>query len=148
MNVPVELPPIDSTMPAIDVDTDWLARSVRQSLTSGNDGTRGGEGSPSGGTVAIAERGAIAMPGNPRPDYPHVLRAARVEGEVLAEFVIDTAGRVERRSVRIIGSSHPLFEAAVREVIPQLRFLPAEAGGRKVRQLVRQPFGFRVETVP
>jgi hypothetical protein len=30
----------------------------------------------------------------------------------------------------------------VRAVLPALRFLPAEAGGRRVRQLVRQPFTF------
>ena len=85
------------------------------------------------------------MPGSGSPRYPDILRSAGVEGEVLAQFVVDTLGRVEPGSFKVIRKSHDLFEAAVRSALPQMRFLPAEVGGRKVKQLVQQPFVFALQ---
>lgn len=76
--------------------------------------------------------------------YPAELRAAGTSGQVIAQFVVDTAGRVEPSSFKVIESSHETFTAAVRAAIPDAVFQPAETGGRKVRQLVQQPFVFRV----
>ena len=45
---------------------------------------------------------------------------------------------------RGLKSSHELFPAAVRNALPSMRFLPAEVGGRKVKQLVQQPFTFAI----
>jgi protein TonB len=149
VTVPIEIPPVDPAAPVIDGSTDWLSESARRSLTSGGDTAgRGAESRPRRGAIAIAERGALALPGNPRPRYPEVLRAAALAGTVLAEFVVDTSGAIEMATVQIIASDHPLFERAVRDILPHLRFLPAEAGGRKVGQLVRQPFEFRLARVP
>jgi protein TonB len=63
---------------------------------------------------------------------------------VLAEFVIDSAGRPEMASFVAIESTHPLFTAAVRDALTRMRFAPAEVGGRKVRVRVRLPFEFRI----
>ena len=73
-----------------------------------------------------------------------MLRTAAVEGEVLIDCVVDTSGAIDPASVRVIDSDHDAFTAAVREVLPRLRFAPAEAGGRRVRQWVRIPFEFRL----
>lgn len=75
-------------------------------------------------------------------EYPPLLRASRSPGRVVAEFVVDTLGRVEDAHVGIVASSDPLFSAAVRESAATARFSPAMRGGRRVRQLVRQPFEF------
>lgn len=88
------------------------------------------------------ERSVLPNAGNPLPRFPEVLRAGGVEGRVLVQFVVDTTGRVEPGSIRFIASSHDLYEAAVRGVLPRYRFQAAEVGGRKVRQLVQMPFGF------
>ena len=61
---------------------------------------------------------------------------------MLVEFVVDTLGRVEPGSLQVLQSEHELFTSSVREVAPRLRFMAAEARGRKVRQLVRLPFRF------
>ena len=37
-----------------------------------------------------------------------------------------------------------MFSLAVKNALPRMRFLPAEVGGRKVKQLVQQPFGFNI----
>ena len=76
--------------------------------------------------------------------YPQSLRAAHVEGTVLAEFVVDTLGQVEPDQFEIIGSTDPLFSDAVRDAIRSAGYVPAMRGGRRVRQLVRQPFEFRI----
>ena len=74
--------------------------------------------------------------------YPAALRAAKIHGEVLAQFVVDVHGRVEPGTFKAVKSDHALFTQAVSDALPGLRFEPAEVGGKKVRQLVQQPFTF------
>jgi TonB family protein len=75
--------------------------------------------------------------------YPPALRASGTGGRVIAEFVVDTLGRVEESHFGIVSSTDPLFSAAVRESASSARFSPAVRGGHRVRQLVRQPFDFQ-----
>jgi len=122
-------------------------RSGPQSPAIGPTDAGGGAVAP-GGVYAVGdayvEKPALAAPGSPQPRYPELLRQAGVGGEVVAEFVVDTLGRVEPGTLRVVSSDHALFTAAVSAVLPSLRFLPAEAAGRRVRQLVRQPFSFAI----
>ena len=90
------------------------------------------------------EKPVVAAPGSPQPRYPEILRTAGVEGEVLAQFVVDTTGRVEMNTFKILKSSHDMFIAAVRNAMPNMRFIPAEVGGRRVKQLVQQPYTFAI----
>jgi protein TonB len=91
------------------------------------------------------EKPAMASPGSPNPRYPDILRSAGVEGEVLVQFVVDTLGRAEVGTFKVLRTSHELFAAAVRNTLPNMRFIPAEVGGRKVKQLVQQPFVFAIQ---
>jgi protein TonB len=88
------------------------------------------------------EKPAAAAPTNQPPTYPNQLRAANIEGQVIAKFVVDTNGRADMRTFEIIKSDHDLFTNAVRNSLPNFRFFPAELGGRKVKQLVQMPFVF------
>lgn len=83
-----------------------------------------------------------AVSSAPSPRYPDMLRSANVEGEVLAQFVVDTTGRADMSTFKVLKSSHDLFTNSVRQSLPQYRFLAAEIGGRKVKQLVQMPFVF------
>jgi len=74
--------------------------------------------------------------------YPPSLYAAHTRGTVVAEFVVDGEGRVEKETFGIVSSTHPLFADAVRRAVAGARFTPALKGGRAVRQLVHQPFEF------
>ena len=76
--------------------------------------------------------------------YPDDLRQRGVCGEVLASFVVDTLGRAEMETFRVIKSTDPLFSDAVRRGVAQSRFKPARLRGRTVRQLVQQPFAFKI----
>ena len=82
--------------------------------------------------------------GSAQPRYPDMLRRAKVEGEVLAQFVVNQDGRADVRSLKILKSSHDLFTQAIRNALPQMRFSPALVGGKAVRQLVQQPFSFSI----
>ena len=74
--------------------------------------------------------------------YPPSLFAAGVEGSVVAEFVVGADGELEPETFSIVSATHPLFVAAVSQALEQARYEPALKGGRRVRQLVHQPFSF------
>jgi len=110
----------------------------------------GGSGPPNASgdqplTEPFVDQAVVALPGS-SPRYPSLLQSAGVEGDVRAQFVVDTLGRVEPASVRILESTHENFAQAVRDALGRARFVPAKAGGRKVRQLVEQPFSFKLTT--
>jgi periplasmic protein TonB len=90
------------------------------------------------------EKQVAPMPNNAAPRYPDMLRSANVEGEVLAQFVVDTLGRAEMNTFKVLKSSHDLFTNAVKSALPNMRFYAAEVGGRKVKQLVQMPFQFNL----
>jgi len=83
-------------------------------------------------------------PGSRAPRYPVELKASGVQGEVLAQFIVDTLGMPDMDSFKVLRSHHGRFTDAVREALPDMRFTPAEMNGRKVRQLVQQPFVFAI----
>ena len=76
------------------------------------------------------------------PRYPFPLRRAGVGGGATLQFMIDATGRVEMESVQLLADTDPLFALACREILPDMRFIPAEYAGRNVRELVRMPFMF------
>lgn len=76
--------------------------------------------------------------------YPEDLRQARVQGRVLVEAVLDTLGRAEPLSIRIVSSPHPGFDGPARGYMRWARFRPARVGGRPVRVLVRLPIDFKL----
>lgn len=90
------------------------------------------------------ERPVMQAPNSATPVYPDVLRQAGVEGEVLVSFVVDTSGRVELSSFKVIRATHEFFATAVKNALPRMRFIPAELGTHKVRQLVQQPYSFTI----
>lgn len=91
------------------------------------------------------QKPAVQLPGFGAPVYPAALRAARVGGEVQAQFVVSEKGEPEVSTFKVLMSTNELFVAAVRSALPNMRFDPAEAGGKKVKQLVHQSFIFRLD---
>ena len=145
--IPDVLPPIDLSRKVTD-EADFSGVGVAGGVASGVVGAPLPEARHESQPYFEfqVEKVVVARPDNPRPYYPEMLRLAGVTGEVRVQYVVDTLGRVEAKSIRILASSHDLFASAVREVLPRQRFLPAEIGGRKVRMLVQQPFSFTLST--
>jgi TonB family protein len=91
------------------------------------------------------DKHAASVPGTIRLRYPAALQAQNVEGKVTAQFVVDTTGRAEMSTWKVLESSHDLFSFASRDAVRDAQFVPAEVAGRKVRQLVQLPLAFSLE---
>jgi protein TonB len=76
--------------------------------------------------------------------YPPSLYAEGTEGNVIAEFVVDSTGRVDPATIGIVAASHPLFAESVRLALRTAAYRPASRRGARVSQLVQQPFAFTV----
>src|SRR5882672_8642000 len=72
------------------------------------------------------ERQVTTAPGSPQPRYPETLKNANIEGEVLAQFIVDTMGRAEMVTFKVLKSSHAGFTQSVMNVLPTMKFNPAE----------------------
>ena len=81
---------------------------------------------------------------SPPARYPDILRQAGIEGRVLVEVVIDTTGHAERGSMRILTSTHQLFEGPAREVVQGSTYSPGKIQGRAVRVRVQVPINFTI----
>jgi len=146
LTAPVEIPDV---IPDID-----LSKKVTDEADFSGKGVAGGvaKGKEGGAVVQSdqpyfefqVEKPVVPAPGSISPRYPDMLRQAGVEGEVLAQFVVDTTGKAEPGSLKILKSSHDMFVQSVKNALPQMKFIPAEVGGRKVKQLVQQPFTFSI----
>jgi TonB family protein len=88
------------------------------------------------------ERQAHDLPKGPQPKYPDALRSAGVEGNVTAQFIIDSAGQPVVGSFKALKSSHWLFTLAIFSALPDYRFEPAQVKGHPVAELVQFSFGF------
>jgi protein TonB len=141
IKVPDVLPDIDLSKKVTD-EADFSGKGVQGGIAKG----------VVGGTAPVntdqpyfefqVEKQVSTAPGSPQPRYPDMLKSANVEGEVLAQFVVDTTGRAEMNTFKVLKSSHELFTQAVRNALGNMKFYPAEIGGRKVKQMVQQPFTF------
>ena len=141
--IPDVLPPISSG-PVIDDASRLLI--IAGAIT--HDSTQ------AGGHSSVADPNAIRLPDQVermatlrsvvRPMYPEQLRLAGIGGRVVVRFVVDTLGLVEHESIVVREASHARFENAVRDVLPRMRFTPAQLDGHPVRMLVEMPFEFAI----
>jgi protein TonB len=91
------------------------------------------------------EKRVVPAAANRKPRYPYQMLSRGIETNFNVTFVVDTAGVVDQETVELPRSVQEEFMRAVSEVLLAWRFVPAELGGRRVRQRVLQPFTFRVE---
>jgi protein TonB len=139
-------PDVDIKVPSIDI-SDVVSKPgdfSHGAIASASNGEQESGGGPAGAPFRAdqVEKQVGVSPGNTPPRYPDVLRSSGVEGQVIAEFVVDEQGRAEEGSLRFVRSDNRLFEEPVRVALFRMRFIPAEVGGVKVRQLVQMPFVF------
>ena len=78
------------------------------------------------------------------PPYPEFLKQAGTQGRVLIQAVIDTSGRAEPNSVRILQSPNSAFDPGSRNWILHALFRPARVHGRAVRVLIQVPLDYRI----
>jgi protein TonB len=146
LSAPVEIP---NVIPEIDLskkvtdEADFSGKGVQGGIAKGVEGGKGPV--PQGDQPYFdfqVEKPVVMAPGAQGPAYPDFLRTAGIEGQVLAQFVVDTTGRADMSTFKALKSDNDQFTVAVKNALTRMRFLPAEVGGRKVKQLVQQPFQF------
>jgi outer membrane biosynthesis protein TonB len=137
----------DPKLPTLNVAAD---QPPAESLfATGNTGTSSHDadapaGSDSGEPMFASQvdKPAVEREGNPIPKYPSLLESSRVEGIVLVRFVVDTLGNADMSTLTVLEASNELFVRAFAAMLPKWRFYPAEANGRKVKQIVELPLKF------
>ncbi len=147
LSAPIEIP---NVIPEIDLskkvtdEADFSGKGVAGGIAKGVEGGKGPviQNADQPYFDFQVEKPVVMAPGSQGPAYPDMLRTAGIEGTVLAQFVVDTTGRAEMATFKALKSDNDLFTNAVKNALQRMRFLPAEVGGRKVKQLVQQPFQF------
>ena len=123
---------------------DALAKPKSDS-TSGT-GAQGNDMAPTGNEVfmeAIVEEKPAVLSG-PTLQYPELLRQAQIQGRVLVQAIIDTLGRAEAPSVKVLQSPNPGFDQSAKSYVAKALFRPARVHGRAVRVLLQIPVDFKL----
>ena len=142
VDIPDVIPDVDITKSVTNED-DFSGKGVAGGVAKGVVGGTGPVGDQPYFEFQV-EKQPLPMPGNPSPRYPEILKSAGVAGSVFVQFVIDTTGRADMKTFKVLKSDHDLFVSAVRSTLPSMKFYPAEIGGKKVRVLVQQPYEFAI----
>src|SRR5713101_7600098 len=126
---------IDIKIPEIDLS---------KAITNENDfGVKGGTGTGVVGGIANTnqtyfefqvEKPAEMLAESPKPKYPSVLESSGIAGEVQAQFVVNSSGKADMDSFKVLKSTNELFTQAVKNVLPRMKFSPAMIGGKPVNQ--------------
>lgn len=80
----------------------------------------------------------------PAPEYPSLLRQAGITGRVVLQAIVDTTGRAEPSSIKVVESPNVGFERASRQWMLKALFRPARLRGRPVRVYVHLPLDFTI----
>ena len=134
--IPTDIPPVDLTE-TFD-PRDYSGQGVEGGVATGVE--------PTANQVyleSVVEEKPEPLSGPPL-QYPEMLRQAQVQGRVMVEAIIDTTGRAEPTSIKIIQSPHPGFDNSAKTYMRQALFRPARVHGRPVRVLVRLPIDFKL----
>lgn len=131
-------------LPTIDVGTAAAITRPTMSAELGVGPSRILGNTDGNGSIARGVQPARLIGAVPVARYPQSLRESGIEGAVRVTFEVDTLGVPDMSTFTVLSSDHRLFTSAVRSTVPSMRFVPAEANGRRTRWLVRMPFEFSV----
>jgi protein TonB len=135
--------PLDVDIGAPTTDPrDFGAINTEELLKSGTTWALSHPGPEGAYTADVVERVAWPQQDNPHPRYPDVMQRQGVEATFVVQFVVDSTGRVDAKTLDFPKATHPAFLRAVRDALLRSRYLPAELAGIRVRQLVQQQFTF------
>jgi TonB family protein len=140
VNISLNLPPVDVPLGATAAAhaADFTPSSFGAANISGN------TVAPSVYDAAEVESEVMVLSGF-RPQYPAELRAAGVDGRVIAQFIVTADGKPDPGSIRILSSTNELFAESVRQALLKSKFRAAKIGTRSVAQLVQQLFVFKLD---
>ena len=160
--IPKDLPPVDLNAKPFD-PRDFTGKGVEGGIADGVVGGTGkvtdlaasyakGDGGDEVERRRVYSTSELADPAQvisqPAPVYPRIFQDAGVSGVVDLQFIIDTLGRVEAGSVKVLASSHDPFAESAIKAIKDSRFRPGRQHGEAIRQLVQQRVRFEAPDAP
>jgi TonB family protein len=77
-------------------------------------------------------------------EYPPKLRNEGIEGTVIVSAVLDTTGRFDTTSIRVLSTTHEGFVPAVERYLARSRWRPGQYHERPMRVCIVWPFDFRL----
>jgi len=80
--------------------------------------------------------------------YPDAERAAEHTAFPVVAFVVDTTGVIEVPTISFLDDTKPVFQRALCEYLPRLRFQPLVIAGQKMRVLDVEVYGFNTAETP
>ena len=93
--------------------------------------------------AAVDERAEIVSA--PPLEYPPALQHAGLQGRVTVQAVIDTLGRAEPASLKVIAHPNAAFDESARAYVLHAVFRAARVKGRAVRVLIKVPVDYRIQ---
>lgn len=145
-NIPTEIPPVNLNE-RFD-PRDFTGKGVEGGIATG---VVGGTGPvPIEGEVFLAaevdETPSVQAGSNCLGKYPPVMQSAGIPGKVVLQFVVNTDGRVDAGSIKVMSSTHKAFEEPARQGITaqSCNFKAGKSRGQPVRVLVQQAVSFKV----
>jgi len=149
INIPTEIPKVDLTAKVTD-EADFSGKGVAGGSSKGVEGSEGTKEGAAGGVDKDrnyaefeVEQQVVALSGT-NVEYPEGMRSSGVEGQVMAQFVVNESGRVETGTFKVLESTNDMFTSAVRRALSGMRFRPAKIGSTSVSQVVQQAFVFKL----
>ena len=143
VDIPDVIPDIDLTK-SITNEADFSGRGVAGGVAKGVEGGKGPVITDAPLFEFQVEKQAMHLAGTGSLNYPSVLKNANIQGTVTAMFVVDTSGKADVSTFKVLESDHDLFTQEVKKALPKMRFIAAEVGGRKVKMWVQQAFQFQL----
>jgi len=92
-------------------------------------------------TEAVVDEKPLLLSAPP-PPYPTMLSEAGILGRVVLQAVVDTTGRLEPGSLKILQTPNPGFNSPVKQWALKALFRPAMRQGRAVRVYVNLPLDY------
>jgi protein TonB len=160
--IPKDIPPVDLNAKPFD-PRDFTGKGVEGGIADGVVGGTGkvtdlaasyakGDGEDPAQRRRVFTTAELADPAQiisqPAPTYPRLLQEAGISGMVELQFIIDTLGRVEPASVKVLTATHDPFAESAMKAILDSRFRPGRQRGEPIRQLVMQRVRFEAPDVP
>jgi periplasmic protein TonB len=133
--IPTDIPPIDLNQKFNAAD--YSGSGVEGGLASG--------AVPTGDVYleSLVEEKPSVLSATPAT-FPELLKTAGIQGRVLLQAIIDTSGRAEPNSVKILQSPNPGFDQGSRNYVLHALFRPARVHGRAVRVLIQIPIDYHI----
>ena len=135
------VPEVPTTLPPVDLTQHFDPKDYSGTGIEGGKANGLVPGENQVYAEAVVEEKPALLSGPPQL-YPDLLRQAGIQGRVVLRAIIDTTGRVEPTSLKIVQSPSPGFDEPTKQWALKALFRPARLHGRAVRSYVNLPFDY------